>query len=135
MSTLPPPYPFKPVLWADIDERFGEFATAHPEFSHMSAIVKSVRSVGAEAALAAHTSMRDLIVLAQPIPDPPYDVVAVRAPGSVQAPLDGCVLIEHLSVTGRNDRIERPVTEAVPLFWRFMIEKFGVDPGSHSPAR
>ena len=92
MRTSRPPYPFRPVPWGDIDEKFGEFATTHPEFSHMSAIVKSVRSVGAEAALAAHTSMHDLIVLAQPIPDPPYDVVAVRAPGSLHAPSDGCVL-------------------------------------------
>jgi hypothetical protein len=44
---------------------------------------------------------------------------------------DGCVLIEHLSITGRNDRIERPVAEAVPLFWRFLVEKFGVDPNSY----
>ncbi len=32
------------------------------------------------------------------------------------------------SVTGHDDQIARPVAEAVPLFWRFMIEKFGVDP-------
>jgi hypothetical protein len=132
MRTPAPPYPFRPAPWADIDERFAEFATVHPEFSHMSAIVKSVRSVGAAGDLAAHTSMHDLMVLAQPIPDPPYDVVAVRAPSSLSRPSDGCVLIEHLAVSGRNDRIERPVSEAVPLFWRFMIEKFGVDPGSYS---
>jgi hypothetical protein len=33
-------------------------------------------------------------------------------------------------MTGRSNRIERPVDEAVPLFWRFMIEKFGVGPGA-----
>ena len=53
----------------------------------------------------------------------------MRAPGSLAKPSEGLVLIEHLSVTGRNDRIERPVDEAVPLFWRFMIEKFVVGPG------
>lgn len=132
MRTLAPPYPFVPVPWFYIDDRFAKFAAEHPEFTHMSAIVKSVLSVGAEGDLAAHTSMHDLIVLAQPIPDPPYDVVAVRAPGSAPRPSDGCVLIEHLSVTGRNDRIERPVIEAVPPFWRFMIEKFGVDPANYS---
>ena len=132
MRTLAPPYPFKPVPWAYIDERFAEFAASHPEFSHMSAIVQSVRSVGAENDLAAHTSMHDLIVLAQPIPDPPYDVVAVRAPSSLTRPSDGCVVIEYLSVTGRNDRIERPASAAVALFWRFMIEKFGVDPTRYS---
>ena len=132
MRTLAPPYPFRSVPWAHIDESFAEFAADHPEFSHMSAIVQSVRSVGAENDLAAHTSMHDLIVLAQPIPDPPYDVVAVRAPSSLVRPSDGCVVIEHLSATGGNDRIERPVGEAVPLFWRFMIEKFGGDPASYS---
>jgi len=33
-----------------------------------------------------------------------------------------------MSVTGHNDRIERPVADAVPLFWRFMIAKYGVEP-------
>ncbi|MFC7597545.1 hypothetical protein ACFQU3_19675 [Terrabacter sp. GCM10028922] len=72
--------------------------------------------------------MHDLIVVAAPIPEPPYGVVAVRAPGSPRRPREGHVLIEHLSVTGHDDKIERPVAEAVPLFWRFMIEKFGVAP-------
>jgi hypothetical protein len=57
-------------------------------FSHMSAIVGSVRDSNAEDR--------------------------------------GHVLIEHLSVTGHDERIERPVTEAVA--WRFMIEKFGGAP-------
>ena len=38
----------------------------------------------------------------------------------------GHVLVEHLPDTGRNDRIERPLGDAVPLFWRFVQEKFGV---------
>jgi hypothetical protein len=37
------------------------------------------------------------------------------------------------AVTGRNDRIERQVDEAVPLFWRFVTEKFGVDPSVTGP--
>jgi hypothetical protein len=37
----------------------------------------------------------------------------------------------HLSLTGRNDRIERPIAEAIPLFWRFVIEKFGITPDDH----
>jgi hypothetical protein len=40
------------------------------------------------------------------------------------------VRIEHLSVTGHDDVIDRPFADAVPLLWRFMIEKFGVDPGA-----
>ena len=38
------------------------------------------------------------------------------------------VVIEHESATGHLDRIERPSGEAVPLFWRFVIEKFGIAP-------
>jgi hypothetical protein len=72
--------------------------------------------------------MHDLIVVPKPIAEPPYGVVAVRAPNSIHPPRDNHVLIEHLSVTGHDDRIERPAADAVPLFRRFMIEKFGVQP-------
>lgn len=94
----------------------------------MSAIVHSVIESRTTYLLAAFSSMHDLMVTATPIPEPPVDLVAVRAPGSLRAPRQGHVLIEHLAVTGRNDRVERPVADAAPLFWRFMIEKFGVHP-------
>jgi hypothetical protein len=103
-------------------------ATEHEEFRHMEAIVRSVLDSNAADQLAAYTSMHDLIVVGVPIPEPPYGVVAVRAPSSLHAPPAGQVLIEEMSVTGHNDRVERPVAEAVPLFWRFMIEKYGVAP-------
>jgi hypothetical protein len=57
----------------------------------------------------------------------------VRSPSSLTPPIADKVRIEHLSVTGRNDRIERPVDESVALFWRFMIEKFGVHPRLSDP--
>jgi hypothetical protein len=126
------PYRFEQRPWDEIGTEFAAFAERHLQFEHMSAIVKSVRSSGAEDYLVAFTSMHDLMVVAQPIQELPYDLVAVRAPGSPGTPSDGHVVIEHLSVTGRNDRIERPVSEAVPLFWRFMIEKFGVFRGDDS---
>jgi hypothetical protein len=127
------PHPFRQRPWDEIDAEFAALAESHPQFAHMSAIVKSVLSAGAAGDLAAFTSLRDLMVVAQPIPELPYDLVAVRAPGGLHPPSEGHVLIEHMTVTGRNDRIERPVDEAVPLFWRFMIETFGVRPDdSHS---
>jgi hypothetical protein len=95
---------------------------------HMAMIVDSVMASGMTENLAACTSMHDRLVVPTPVSDPPYDYVAVRAPSSLRTPHDGCVLIEHLSVTGRDDVIERPVADAVPLFWRFMIEKFGIAP-------
>ena len=87
-----------------------------------------MRHAKAEHDLAAFTSMHDLMVRATPWPKPPYDLVTVRAPNSMSKVPAGLVRIEHLAVTGRNDKIERPVAEAVPLFWRFMIEKFGGAP-------
>ncbi len=65
-----------------------------------------------------------------PIPEPPLEVVVVRAPGSLRAPKPGEVIVEHLSHTGNNDVIARPVADAVPLFWRFIIEKLGVHPAA-----
>ena len=126
---------FRAGRWLDIDPFLARMAERDERFSHMSAIVKSVLDSNARDRLAAHTSMHDLIVVPTPIPVPPYGVVAVRAPGSLRSPRDGHVLIEHLSVTGHDDQIERPVAEAVPLFWRFVIEKFGVDPEARPSPR
>lgn len=124
------PYPFRQRPWEEIDAFLGDMADRDERFRHMSDIVKSVLASDRTQALAASTSMHDLIVVPTPIPEPPYGVVAVRAPGSVHEPALGLVRIEHLSVTGHDDVIDRPVADAVPLFWRFMIEKFGVDPGA-----
>jgi hypothetical protein len=128
MRTLGYPYPFRAVPWVKICEFLGGMAANHPEFRHMAAIADSVVISGSTDLLAGTTSMHDLIVVSTPIPEPPYDVVAVRAPGSIVSPKTGEVLIEHLSVTGHNDRIARPTVEAVPLFWRFIMEKYGVGP-------
>ncbi|WP_306204059.1 hypothetical protein [Actinoplanes sp. RD1] len=122
-------YPFEQYSWETIDVFLGGMADRYAEFQHMSDIVTSVVASGRTGALAACTSMHDLIVVATPIPEPPYGVVAVRAPGSLREPADGMVRIEHHAVTGHDEVIERPVADAVPLFWRFMIEKFGVGPG------
>jgi hypothetical protein len=62
--------------------------------------------------------------------DPPYDLVAVRSPVSTVPVADGTVVVEHLSATGQDDHVVRPVAETVPLFWRFMIKKYGVDPAA-----
>ena len=133
MRTRGWPYPFRQRPWDEIDAFLGDMADRHVEFRHMSDIVKSVLASDQTGALAACTSMHDLIVVPTPIPEPPYGVVAVRAPGSIRQPAMGFVRVEHLSTTGHDDVIDRPVVDAVPLFWRFMIEKFGVDPGAREP--
>ena len=75
------------------------------------------------------TSGDDVIVVTStPTGEPPHEVVIVRSPSSLRRPSTGHVVIEHRSLTGHDDSIERPADEAVALFWRFMIEKFGVAP-------
>ena len=116
--------PFRPRSWIEILEDF----EGRLDLRHMSAIVESVLASSRADDLAAITSLYDLIVVPRPVPDPPFGVVVVRSPVSMRPPSPGLVRIEHLSVTGHDDVIERAAAEAVPLFWRFMIEKFGVHP-------
>ncbi|WBB54339.1 hypothetical protein [Verrucosispora sp. WMMD573] len=121
-------YRFEEVPWRDIEVRFRDLVRRYPDFQHMADIVESVITCDGAARLAALTSMHDLVVAARPVPDePPIEVVVVRSPSSGRVGPDG-VLIEHRTVSGRDDVITRPSADAVPLFWRFMIEKFGVAP-------
>lgn len=121
-------YRFEEVPWPEIATRFHDFAARHSDFQHMAAIVDSVLACDGASRLAGLTSMHDLVVAARPIPDePPVEVVIVRSPSSGRVGPGG-VLIEHRSTSGRDDVITRPSEEAIPLFWRFMVEKFGVAP-------
>jgi hypothetical protein len=125
-------FPFEARPWADIFGDANAMAINHEEFGYLAAVAASVIETQSTEVLAGLTSMHDIIVTSTPVPDAPLDVVAVRAPGLLRSPEAGKVLVEHVAVSGHNDRIERPATEAVPLFWRFIIEKFGVHPVSRS---
>ena len=118
---------FRPRRWSEIREFLAGMANRHAQFAYLVEIIDSVIDGGRESQLAAMTSMHDLWVASMPIREAPLDVIVVRAPGSPYEPAAGNVAIEHLAVTGRNDRIERQAAEAVPLFWRFVVEKFGLD--------
>jgi hypothetical protein len=120
--------PFIERPWNELAEMWSARARSGVPIAHVVAVVESVIATGTDSQLAAGSSMYDLIVTERPIPEPPYSVVVVRSPVSVRPPASGKVVIEHCSLTGRIDRLERPVAETVPLFWRFMIEKFGVAP-------
>lgn len=108
----------------------GGMADDHPSFRHMADIVDSVVRSDAVDRLAGCTSMHDLVVVPRPEPEPPYGAIIVRAPGSLANPRVGEVIVEHTSVTGKRDLVARPVADAVPLFWRFVIEKYGIEPTS-----
>lgn len=106
----------------------------HDRPDYLFEIIDSVIAHGADRHLAVTTSMHDLIIAQRPVGDPPYDVVAVRAPGSLRGPSPGTVLIEHLSVMGKNTTIQRPAAEALPLFWRFMETEFGLRSAAYRQA-
>lgn len=108
------PYPFRVRTWPDLDEWYGRLAEENWKVTHLLALVRSVRAVGAEDDLIAFTSLFDLMVRPAPAPEPPYDLVAVRSPVSIARVPDGTVVIEHLTLTGHDDRIERPVQDTVP---------------------
>lgn len=122
-------YRFDEVPWHDIDDWFRHLAQRHPTFQHMAAVVESVLSCDGPVRLAALTSMHDLVVTPRPAPDqPPIEVVIVRSPSSGRVE-PGQVLIEYRSTSGHDDTVTGPSEEAVPLFWRFMTEKFDVAQG------
>jgi hypothetical protein len=122
--------PFPDRSWDEIAARYAELAATVPGLGHLAGIVVSIRDSPAARLLAGHTSMFDLVVAARPVADPPLDVIIVRTPGSLRPAKPGQVRIEHQTHTGHDDAIERPVDDAIRLFWRFSIEKFGVHPTS-----
>jgi len=114
MRTHESTIPFQARPWEEIFAFLSEMTSRHPQGT---------------------TSMHDILVVTAPPPDPPCDLIAVRAPGSLREPSPGHVIIEHRSCTGHNDLIERPVADAVPLFWRFVITKYGIYPGTPATPR
>lgn len=117
-------YGFGLESWDDVKARLAAFGAGH-----IIGVVESIESELPPGTLIGTSLMGgDLVVRPLPVPDSPYDVIAVRGPSSLRAAPRGMVAIEHVSVTGRDDRVERQIGETIPLFWRFMIEKFGVHP-------
>jgi hypothetical protein len=127
--------PFREQPWAEISSFLGGMAASYPHFQYLVDVIDSVVDSGADELLAGDTSMHDFMVVPRPVSPSVRELIAVRAPGSLRpAATAGHVRIEHLSSTGLNDSIERPPSEAVRLFWRFVMEKYGITPprGPHA---
>jgi hypothetical protein len=123
--TLGFPHEFRPTSWEELLE-----ACEHrPQAAYLLPILASVRDSPGRTQLAGALWMNDLAVVATPIGEPPIDVMVVSTTESLRpSTTRGQVRIEHRTVSGRNDVIERPLEDAAALFWRFVIEKFGVAP-------
>lgn len=116
------------VLGNDWHALVSEYSTAPAVIAPIAKIVTSVLPSGRNWDLLFATSMWDLIVTSSPISEPPVDVVAVRGAMGLAHVREDRIVVEHIPLVGGADRIERPADEAVPLFWRFMIEKYGMAP-------
>lgn len=122
----PFPYRFVPIPWSELLAEYRGLVEEFPGVAPVLAIIETVLDSGLDDQLAAITSLTDLLVTRQPVGEPPVDVICVRGAVSMKPPREGEVVIEHTATSGAVERIERPETEAVPLFWRFVQEKYGV---------
>ena len=75
-------------------------------------LAESIRHPPVADEFAGATSMHDLIVAIAPANEPPFEVLRIRG-----ASRPGIVRIEHESLTGHDDAVERPVADVLPLFW------------------
>jgi hypothetical protein len=93
---------FRPTDWSEIRRFLDDIAKTDGRFAYLVEIVDSVLASGLTEALAATTSMHDIIVAPSPLMAPPFDVIAVRAPGSLREPPSGEALrvCQELCVRG-----------------------------------
>jgi hypothetical protein len=93
-------------------------------------VVDSVLACGGAERLVATTSMQDLWVTREVkgAAASGVDLIQVCAASSMRAFRRGEVLVVHTSHSGQKEQISRPASEAVPLFWRFVTEKWGIEP-------
>lgn len=117
-------YPFYGSTWEALAARYADLG--RPELGHVEELIQSIIGSSLADRLVGLTSMFDLVVAQAPATNPPFDVIHVRSPFSLRRPGRGLVVIEHVSTTGYDDRIERATSETVPLFWRFVSEKWGL---------
>jgi hypothetical protein len=116
---------FDVVSWERITDRVSRWTAPHSPI--MAEVVASIRASASDQ-LAGFMSMHDLAVTTTPVPAAgPIDVIWVRPqPFGVAGSLQ--VLVEHWAPTGWDERIVRPAPQAVSLFWRFVREKWGIEP-------
>lgn len=127
------PTSFRDLGWAYVIARLEESpgpAGLPGDLQHLLAIARSVVDRGRADDLAVSTGMLcSLVVTPTPLGIGRHDVVRVVAPNEIHKPPPaGQVRIEHHPVVGIADSITRSTDDAVPLFWRFMYEKYGIAP-------
>ncbi len=120
--------PFRGRPWEEIREWYA--ALGWPELQPLVDVVDSILACGGAERLVATTSMHDLWVarLVDGAAASSVDLIKVCSAISMRPVRRGEVLVVHTSHSGQEEEISRPVIEAVPLFWRFVVEKWGLEP-------
>ena len=114
--------------WTDLLGEYRNAAESVPTLAPLLVIIESVIENQMQDQLAATTSMWDLVITTAPAGEPPLDVIVVRSAVSMSPPPAGEVRIEQLATSGLKEEVTRPVAEVLPLFWRFVLEKYGLQP-------
>lgn len=119
--------PFSAKPWPEVVRQCREYTELLPAYGTLLAVAVSIADGPAAASLAGQAWFRDLAVTPSSMAEDPDELLVVSLePDPRPVPVADRVTIEHRTATGRDDRISRPATEALPLFWRFAIEKFGI---------
>lgn len=114
--------------WTDLLDEYRTAAKSVPTLAPLLSIIESVIENQMQDRLAATTSMWDLVITTAPAGEPPLDVIVVRSSVSMSPSPAGEVRIEQFATSGQKEEVTRPVAEALPLFWRFVLAKFGLKP-------
>jgi hypothetical protein len=117
--------------WADFEVEgrpwFTDWAARFAEYRPHVAIIDSIAGsrLGDEFVFSYGESIRALWIAVPSVASSLRDEVEVCDPRWAGVG-DGNVRIRHEAFTGLTDEIERPIADAVPLFWCFVAEKFGI---------
>lgn len=122
------PYPFRKREWIDLLDEYRGAATRRPTLVPLVFIIESVLESHMADRLAVTTSLWDLVITPGPPGEPPLDVIIVRSDVSMSPSAPGEVRIQQFATSGLKEDLTRPATEVLPLFWRFVIEKYGLQP-------
>ena len=124
-------YPVRPTPWPELRAWYHTVIDDYPDFWYLIEIVRSIETSGVADRLGAFTSMYDLRVAIPPFDEVPVEVICVGDPLNVSVPqVPGSARICFLGHAGLVGDVVCSPGEAVPIFWRFVREQFGLERGA-----
>jgi hypothetical protein len=115
--------PFTARPWPELIDRYLDLAESHVDYLAIVEIINSVVHRDAVDRLAGNYTVGGLHVVDTELCSPPYSVITVETLGRSRSS-DPAVAVWQVSSSGLREEVIAPVDAAVPLFWRFVVEKF-----------